>query len=274
MKHSALKILSLLLAAAMVFGLTACAKESAPAATAAPSEEPSPAVEETPTIPTPEPDTPAARAAAKGLPEPPDIDIYNGCFLIANSYNSIAEYELGVNYCYFAGQGMDKRAAPAIRDFLNAAKAEGYGAYISVGYRNYEWLVNHYNEHVAAAGTGELAAKVFLGPGVNDHQTGFSVDFTDREIYAGIFSEYDASGIEETELYSWLCEHCVEYGLILRYPEGKEDYYGTACNCAAHFRYVGVEAAEYITENGICLEEFVLLYDPDAVFVPEKKPAA
>ena len=27
-----------------------------------------------------------------------------------------------------------------------------------------------------------------------------------------------------------------------------------------HFRYVGVEAATYIMENGICLEEFVSLY--------------
>ena len=28
-----------------------------------------------------------------------------------------------------------------------------------------------------------------------------------------------------------------------------------------HFRYVGVEAAKYIMENNLCLEEFVALYD-------------
>ena len=27
-----------------------------------------------------------------------------------------------------------------------------------------------------------------------------------------------------------------------------------------HFRYVGVDAAKYIMENGLCLEEFIELY--------------
>ena len=27
-----------------------------------------------------------------------------------------------------------------------------------------------------------------------------------------------------------------------------------------HFRYVGLEAAKYITENQLCLEEFLALY--------------
>jgi hypothetical protein len=32
---------------------------------------------------------------------------------------------------------------------------------------------------------------------------------------------------------------------------------------------VGVEAAKYITEHDLCLEEFISLYDPEAVFIPE-----
>lgn len=32
-----------------------------------------------------------------------------------------------------------------------------------------------------------------------------------------------------------------------------------------HFRYVGVEAATYIMENGICLETFLSLYRDDIV---------
>jgi hypothetical protein len=32
---------------------------------------------------------------------------------------------------------------------------------------------------------------------------------------------------------------------------------------------VGVEAAKYMTEHDLCLEEFLMLYDPDAVFIPE-----
>ena len=53
--------------------------------------------------------------------------------------------------------------------------------------------------------------------------------------------------------------HCAEYGFILRYPKDKEDVTGIIYE-PWHFRYVGKEAAEYIMENGLCLEEFVELY--------------
>ena len=69
--------------------------------------------------------------------------------------------------------------------------------------------------------------------------------------------------VKDTEVYKWMAEHCAEYGFIVRYPEGKEDYYVKACY-PGHFRYVGVEAAEYIMENDLCFEEFLNLY-------PEKK---
>ena len=64
-----------------------------------------------------------------------------------------------------------------------------------------------------------------------------------------------------------MVEHCAEYGFILRYPEGKEAWYGTPCN-HAHFRYVGKEAAAYIMEHDLCLEEFLYLEDPSCLFVP------
>lgn len=263
-------LLALLLAAAMVFSLAACSKE-APAPSAAPSEAPSPTPEAAPAQPTPDPDTPEGRAAAKGLPAPPDIDITEPQFICNNSYNSIHEYDLVVEHRYsgVGGQGADVDIVSAVNDLLSAAKANGLQAYVSVGYRNYYWLLNHYSEHVNELGMGADVAEVFLGPGVNEHQTGFAIDFTDEYKYASTYIEYDSSAMKDSELYAWLCEHCAEYGFILRYPQDKEDYYGTACNCPAHFRYVGEEAATYIMDNDLCLEEFLLLYDPAAVYVPE-----
>ena len=73
----------------------------------------------------------------------------------------------------------------------------------------------------------------------------------------------------DTELLVWLKEHCTEYGFIFRYPEGKEEFYGLKCRHPAHFRYVGKEAAEYITENGLCLEEFLMMYEGNTVYIPE-----
>lgn len=262
-------LVTLLLAVAMLFSLTACTKQ-APAPSASPSEAPSPTPEATAAAPTPDPDTPAGRAAAMGLPEPPDIDISAPEFIINNSYNSITEYDLTIEnrYSGIGGQGADIDVVSHVQDMMAAAREAGLGIYIAAGYRNYEWLLNHYSQHVYEMGMGAEVAKVFLGPGVNEHQTGFAFDFTDDAALSGSYEEFDDSGVKDSQLYAWLCEHCAEYGFILRYPEGKEDYYGTACNSPAHFRYVGAEAAAYITENDLCLEEFLLLYDPAAVFVP------
>ena len=67
------------------------------------------------------------------------------------------------------------------------------------------------------------------------------------------------SELENTELYQWLSAHCHEYGFIVRYPKDKEEVTGIIYE-PWHFRYVGVEAATYIMENGLCLEEFIALY--------------
>ena len=66
----------------------------------------------------------------------------------------------------------------------------------------------------------------------------------------------------------WLMEHCTDYGFVFRYPAEKAPWYGVPCS-HAHFRYVGVEAAKFMTEHDLCLEEFLSLYDPDLVYVPD-----
>ena len=46
----------------------------------------------------------------------------------------------------------------------------------------------------------------------------------------------------------------------MRYPNGKSDVTGIIYE-PWHFRYVGVEAATYIMENDLTLEEFLALYE-------------
>jgi D-alanyl-D-alanine carboxypeptidase len=53
--------------------------------------------------------------------------------------------------------------------------------------------------------------------------------------------------------------HCAEYGFIVRYPKDKQDITGVMYE-PWHFRYVGEEAATYMVEHGLCLEEFLALY--------------
>ena len=54
-------------------------------------------------------------------------------------------------------------------------------------------------------------------------------------------------------------KHCHEYGFIVRYPNGKTDITGIIYE-PWHFRYVGVEAATFIMEKGITLEEYLTDY--------------
>ncbi|HAG65654.1 MAG TPA: D-alanyl-D-alanine carboxypeptidase, partial [Ruthenibacterium lactatiformans] len=51
-------------------------------------------------------------------------------------------------------------------------------------------------------------------------------------------------------------EHCWEYGFILRYPSDKSEMTGITYE-PWHYRYVGVEDAQKITAQGVCLEEYL-----------------
>ena len=90
-------------------------------------------------------------------------------------------------------------------------------------------------------------------PGTSEHQTGLCCDITDR------YYEMKDRSLENTELYQWMSAHCQEYGFIVRFPDGKEDVTGIIYE-PWHFRYVGKEAAAYIMEHDLTLEEFLELY--------------
>ena len=257
------KIVSLVLLAAMfaaLAGYSAAEENTAAEAVAETAQQPAEQVqEEVKEL------TPADRAAAKGLPAPPELDISSWEFKVANSYNNIMYYV--PPYANIEGQGIDKRIYDITVQLLQDARSEGYPIYLASTFRNYEWQHTYYYKTVRECGNAYEAAKIFLGPGNSDHQVGLSIEISADPTMAINYNVFDNSAVLETETYQWMLEHCTDYGFILRYPEGKEDYYGTACN-PGHFRYVGVDAAKYITENNLCLEEFILLYDEDAVYVP------
>ncbi|MBR7085081.1 MAG: D-alanyl-D-alanine carboxypeptidase family protein, partial [Oscillospiraceae bacterium] len=61
----------------------------------------------------------------------------------------------------------------------------------------------------------------------------------------------------------WLDQHCHEYGFIIRYPEGKEAITGYEYECW-HIRYVGVEMATEMFEQGLTLEEYLDVLDVES----------
>lgn len=94
------------------------------------------------------------------------------------------------------------------------------------------------------------ASQIVNIPGCSEHQTGLALD-----IISDTHSKLNEA-FAKTDAGKWLAKHCQDYGFILRYPKGKE--YVTSIDYEPwHFRYVGVEAAKIIMEEGITLEEFV-----------------
>jgi D-alanyl-D-alanine carboxypeptidase len=82
-------------------------------------------------------------------------------------------------------------------------------------------------------------------PGHSEHQSGLCIDVNSTDFSFGSTAEA-----------AWLEEHCAEYGFIIRFPEGKEDITGYEYE-PWHIRYVGVETAQEITAQGLCLEEYL-----------------
>lgn len=83
---------------------------------------------------------------------------------------------------------------------------------------------------------------------------------TGRTCTIGIFPTEGSSYVYQySETYGWIQDNAQNYGFILRYPEGKESYFDDSITSrtSGTFRYVGVGPAAYITQNNLCLEEFL-----------------
>ena len=194
----------------------------------------------------------------KALPTPPDVDISSWEFLYAGPHRGVGRYHPEIRT--WEMQYMDSRCMDQTIAFMTAAREQGYSVWMNSAYRNWDYRLFWYEDAVYEYGSAYEATKHVFAAGCSDHHTGLGFCITDETYLHGDYNERFDEDIQDTEVYQWMLEHCAEYGFILRYPEGHEEHYIMACANAAHFRYVGVEAAEYIMENDICFEEFLELY--------------
>ena len=151
----------------------------------------------------------------------------------------------------------DIRAAEDLNAMLRDARAEGLSPMICSSYRTWERQTTLFEKQVEkqqATGLSyedayEKAKTVVAYPGTSEHQTGLTAD-----IVATSHQLLDDSQADTAE-QQWLMANCCKYGFILRYPLGKSEETGIIYE-PWHYRYVGHEVAQYITENGLCLEEY------------------
>lgn len=184
-------------------------------------------------------------------------DISNNNSMLTNKFYQLEEdYEpddlkdISNVYSYGENQKLRNDAYNAFIKMFNDAKKENITLIINSSYRNYQDQKETYEKYLTWYGeeeTNKLAAK----PGFSEHQTGLAVDI---QTYGS-----NKSNFEQTDAFKWLEENAYKYGFIIRYPKDKEYLTGYSYE-AWHYRYVGVEIAQYIQDNNITFDEYYAFF--------------
>ena len=155
----------------------------------------------------------------------------------------------------------DERIIVPLLDMMKAANAEGVSLIICSPYRDMDRQTmlfdNKINRYMQAGmsymDAYNLASQAVTVPGSSEHQVGLAID-----IITDGYSSLD-EGFGNTAAGKWLFANSYKYGFVLRYPAGKEDITSIEFE-PWHFRYVGVDAATFMVQNDICLEELWSTY--------------
>lgn len=192
------------------------------------------------------------------IPQPEDKSV----LILVNPWNHIPEGYAPELENVQGNYNLDKKAAESARNLLAAAKEAGFNMQLCSAYRTIEKSAELYQRKVKefiGFGYSEEdamteAAKWVAPPGTSEHHTGLAMDLVSSD-YWGYYSDLEHD-YEKFDSFKWMYEHCAEFGFILRYPKDKQEITGITYE-PWHYRYVGVEAAAYIMENGLCLEEYL-----------------
>lgn len=169
--------------------------------------------------------------------------------MLVNKYNLLNEnYEasniVNVSSTYgYANNKLNEEAYNAFKRLADDAKKEGHTIVILSSYRTYEYQKKLWNEDK----DDDYVAR----PGASEHETGYAIDV----------AEYNDpnDSFKDTESFKWMIENAHKYGFILRYPEGKENITGYSYE-AWHYRYLGVDLATKVYNEGITYDEYYAYY--------------
>ncbi|MBR2471452.1 MAG: M15 family metallopeptidase [Clostridia bacterium] len=146
-----------------------------------------------------------------------------------------------------------KDVYPYITAMVAAAQADGVDLQVWSPFRSYaDQRVLFENQVKRVGGDEEKASTVVARPGTSEHNTGLCADFNMAD-----------DAFQQTEMYTWMCEHAEDYGFILRYPKEKEHVTGVIYE-SWHWRFVGINNAKAINKLGVTLEEYIEMngFDP------------
>ncbi len=140
---------------------------------------------------------------------------------------------------------VERQVFEAMNEMFKAANEDGVdGFIITSGYRSRKKQKRIYDESPKG-----IAAK----PGTSEHESGLAFDVV----------AYGSEDFEKTAQFTWLQEHCWDFGFIIRYPKGKRTVTGIKYE-PWHYRYVGAEVAQALKASEQTLEEYLGAYTAPA----------
>lgn len=233
--------------------LSACAGGS-------PEESPSPTPSASPTQSTPTPSPTETEEPTPSPTEEPapeyDIDSADSLAVVVNKARPLqpADYvpETVASSVYSVnGQPLRPEANEALAQMdADVTAATGSGFVLCSGYRSYDYQVELYSGYVNGYGQ-EAADATSARAGHSEHQLGLAADIMGEGQGCSLSEAY-----AQTASGQWVSEHAWEYGFILRYPDGSQPIVGYSYE-PWHWRYIGVDIAQDMQEQGITtLEEY------------------
>ncbi len=182
--------------------------------------------------------------------------------LLVNASNPLEEGYTFEHHTLNCGEDIDERC---YQDFLNMSNdVNAAGMYYGVvsAYRSRERQQESITSSVQAymeQGMTEEEAynktyETILPVGYSEHETGLALDLVPQG------ESVLSLELEDEPIIQWFTANSYKYGFILRYPADKVDVTGISYE-PWHFRYVGIEAATFLHNNNLTLEEFYQLME-------------
>lgn len=185
----------------------------------------------------------------KEISDPSNVNtLVNSTYTLDETYvPSVAE--LDTQYSA-EGISMQSEAANAFTSFATAGVETGHNFFATVGYVDYDTQDIAYQSLLLSM-SEEEADQYGARCGHSEHQTGLAVNVANTY-------ETDVE-FKDSEVYQWMLENCVSYGFINRYPTSKSSITGVHDE-VEHFRYLGKELAQKVTESNLTYDEYYCLY--------------
>jgi D-alanyl-D-alanine carboxypeptidase len=183
---------------------------------------------------------------------------YPELLVLVNKEQELSEdYDPGLMTMCYGRLEVSKWLSADLEEMEDDAEREGCGFWVASGYRSRDYqqgivdddVAKYLKEGMTYEQALEKTYESVMPAGHSEHETGLAVD-----ILSDTNSKMNETQADEAA-NKWLVENSWKYGFILRYPKDKTDITGIEYE-PWHFRYVGREAAEFLHEHDMVLEEF------------------